>query len=208
MQERAKSKKSISSLRILLLGFAVVTVAGITYRFVPAVKSFVQTAKTAVVSLSEDVSLTGIFYTDDNPLAVVDGKAVHQGDVINGVKVLRIYKHKVEFEKSGRSWSQSLPAVEEKVDSDLPTLLVLGAQKRCPPCRQMMPILNEFRTGYASKFRTRYIDVDADRTAGAKYKVSAIPTLIFHNSKDKELFRHVGFFSKRDILATWKRLGF
>ena len=34
-----------------------------------------------------------------------------------------------------------------------------------------------------------------------------IPTQIFLDASGKELFRHVGFFSKDDILAKWKELG-
>jgi thioredoxin 1 len=34
-----------------------------------------------------------------------------------------------------------------------------------------------------------------------------IPTQIFYNAEGKELFRHVGFFGKEDILAKWKELG-
>jgi len=46
-----------------------------------------------------------------------------------------------------------------------------------------------------------------DRAAGAKYGVRAIPTQIFFDSKGREVFRHVGFYSKRDILTTWKKIG-
>jgi thioredoxin 1 len=34
-----------------------------------------------------------------------------------------------------------------------------------------------------------------------------IPTQIFFDAEGKELFRHVGFFAKEDILAKWKELG-
>jgi thioredoxin 1 len=71
----------------------------------------------------------------------------------------------------------------------------------------MTPILNELRSECSAIFQIKYIDVWQDRAAGAKYGVRAIPTQIFFDSKGREVFRHVGFFSKRDILATWKKIG-
>jgi len=41
-----------------------------------------------------------------------------------------------------------------------------------------------------------------------KYKIEIIPTQIFLDQNEKELFRHQGFFSKEEILAKWKELGF
>jgi len=207
MQRQAVKKNNKSSLHVLLLGFAVVIVASIAYHFWPTIKGAWATTKATMV-LDKDVSLTGISYTEDDPdpIAIVNGKIVHEEDVMDGVRVLKIYKDKVEFERDGRRWSQSMPAAEESASSDLPVLLELGSHK-CPPCRHMTPILNELRAEYAGKFQIRYIDVWKDRAAGAKYGVRAIPTQIFYDSKGREVFRHVGFYSKKDILITWKKLG-
>jgi thioredoxin 1 len=207
IQIQAVKKNNKSSLHVLLLGFAVVIVAGIVYHFWPAIKDTLATTKNAVVANNE-VSLTGIFCTenDPNPMAMVNGKIAHEEDMIGRVKVLKIHKDKVEFEKDGRRWSQTMPAVVKTTGSNLPVLLELGSHK-CPPCRRMTPILNELRSEYSGKFQIKYIDVWQDRAAGAKYRVRAIPTQIFFDSKGREVFRHVGFFPKRDILTTWKRIG-
>jgi thioredoxin 1 len=34
-----------------------------------------------------------------------------------------------------------------------------------------------------------------------------IPTQIFYGADGKELFRHEGFYAKKDILAKWRELG-
>ena len=206
-QIQAVKKNNKSSFHVLLLGFAVVIVAGIVYHFWPAIKDALATTKAAVV-VNKEVSLTGIFYTenDPDPIAMINGKIAHEEDVIDGVRVLKIHKDKVEFEKDGRRWSRTMPAAGETTGSNLPVLLELGSHK-CPPCRRMTPILNELRSEYSGKFQIKYIDVWQDRAAGAKYGVRAIPTQIFFDSKGREVFRHVGFFPKRNILATWKRIG-
>ena len=206
IQIQAVKKNNKCSLRVLLLGFAILIVAGIVYHFWPAIKGAWATTATAV--FNNDVSLTGIFYTenDPDPMAMINGKMAHEEDVIDGVRVLKIHKDKVEFEKDGRRWSQTMPAAGETTGSNLPVLLELGSHK-CPPCRRMTPILNELRAEYSAKFQIKYIDVWQDRAAGAKYGVRAIPTQIFFDSKGREVFRHVGFFTKRDILTTWKKIG-
>ncbi len=206
IQIQAVKKNNKCSLRVLLLGFAILIVAGIVYHFWPTIKGAWATTASAV--FNNDVSLTGIFYTenDPDPMAMINGKMAHEEDVIDGVRVLKIHKDKVEFEKDGRRWSQTMPAAGETTGSNLPVLLELGSHK-CPPCRRMTPILNELRAEYSRKFQIKYIDVWQDRAAGAKYGVRAIPTQIFFDSKGREVFRHVGFYSKRDILTTWKKIG-
>jgi thioredoxin 1 len=52
-----------------------------------------------------------------------------------------------------------------------------------------------------------FIDVWKDGAAVEKYKIEMIPTQIFYDVAGNELFRHVGFFGKDDILAKWKELG-
>ncbi len=208
IQTQAVKKNNKSSFYVLLLGFAVVIVAGIVYHFWPAIKDTLATTTKTTVVAKNGVSLSGIFYSDDDPdpIAMINGYIAHEEDIINGVKVLKIHKDKVEFEKDGQKWSLTISAAGETDGSNLPVLLELGSHK-CPPCRLMTPILNELREEYSDKFQIKYIDVWQDREAGARYGVRAIPTQIFFDSKGREVFRHVGFYSKRDILTTWRKIG-
>ena len=45
--------------------------------------------------------LTSIVYSEENASAMVSNKIVHEGDMINGYKVVKIHRDKVEFEKNG-----------------------------------------------------------------------------------------------------------
>jgi thioredoxin len=89
----------------------------------------------------------------------------------------------------------------------LPKLLDLGAGK-CVPCKLMAPILDELKEEYQGRFEVVFIDVWKDPEAGKKYKVRSIPTQVFYDAEGKELFRHLGFYSRDDILTKWKELGF
>jgi thioredoxin 1 len=89
----------------------------------------------------------------------------------------------------------------------LPRLVDLGADK-CIPCKMMAPILKELKSQYQGKLEVVFIDVWEKPDEAKKYGIKLIPTQIFYDSSGKELFRHEGFFSKEDILAKWKELGF
>jgi thioredoxin 1 len=88
----------------------------------------------------------------------------------------------------------------------LPRLVDLGAGK-CIPCKQMKPILEELTRDFAGQFEVVFIDVWENRDAGKRHGIRMIPTQIFYAADGKELARHEGFMSKKDILAKWGQLG-
>jgi len=91
-------------------------------------------------------------------------------------------------------------------DGGLPRLLDLAAGK-CIPCKMMAPILEELEQEYTGVFDVEFIDVWQHPEEAKKHGVETIPTQIFFDASGKEVFRHVGFFSKEEILATWKQVG-
>jgi thioredoxin 1 len=88
----------------------------------------------------------------------------------------------------------------------LPKLVDLGADK-CIPCKAMAPILEGLKKEYAGKLNVEFIDVWKNPDVGKAYGIEMIPTQIFYDANGKELFRHMGFFGKEDILGKWKELG-
>jgi len=51
-----------------------------------------------------DWLLGGILYSDNNPAAVINKKVVHQGDMINGAKVVEINREAVILQKDGTNF--------------------------------------------------------------------------------------------------------
>ena len=193
---------------ILILFFVIFVLAGVVYIFGASVKGVWPKKEEPLVS-DGDVLLTAVIYSEDNPVAIVNGEIAHEGDIVGDVKIVKIHKGGVDFETAEKQWSQDLPEAKEGVHSgisDLPVLLVLGSDG-CPACRKMEPILNSMRSKYSNKFVIKHIDPWADRAAGEKYGVRAIPTLIFYDSKGREAFRHVGYCPEADILAAWGKIG-
>jgi thioredoxin 1 len=88
----------------------------------------------------------------------------------------------------------------------LPRLVDLGASA-CLPCIMMAPSLEELRKEYAGRLQVEFIDTWQNPGAKTQYDYIFCPTQVFVDASGKELFRHLGYYSKKDILAKWKELG-
>ncbi|MBL7075837.1 MAG: thioredoxin family protein [Kiritimatiellae bacterium] len=95
---------------------------------------------------------------------------------------------------------------QEATGRAIPRLVDLGAGK-CASCKLMTPVLAALKREFADSFTTEFIDVWENPDATDKYGIRMIPTQIFFDAAGKELYRHEGFFSREDILATWKQHG-
>ena len=103
--------------------------------------------------------------------------------------------------------AETQPEAKPATTAAMPHLLDLGAHS-CIPCKMMAPILEELTKEYEGRMNVTFIDVWANPDEGKKYGIEQIPTQIFYGSDGKELFRHVGFLAKEDILAKWRELGY
>ena len=114
----------------------------------------------------------------------------------------------VSSPESSAESSKEIKEIKKEVQAveKLPRLLDLGASK-CIPCKMMAPILEDIKKEYDGRLKVVFIDVRDNPDAGREYKIRIIPTQIFYDASDKEMFRHEGFMSKKDILAKWKDLG-
>lgn len=101
------------------------------------------------------------------------------------------------------------PAADVSVSAEkpLPRLLDLGADK-CIPCKAMAPILDEMRETFSGQLEVDFIDVWKNESVAQQYGIQSIPTQIFFDGEGNELFRHSGYFSRKEMLAKWEELGF
>ena len=95
--------------------------------------------------------------------------------------------------------------------ADLPvkgmvTMIDLGA-KKCIPCKMMAPILVRMEKMYKDKAVIAFIDVWENKSQAQRFGIRGIPTQIFFNEEGKEVKRHVGFMSEKDIKAQLKKMG-
>jgi len=103
------------------------------------------------------------------------------------------------------------PATSSASDTDalkLPRIIDFGS-KQCKACKAMEPVLEALAKNHADKFKTEFVDVwvTENQDLARSHGIQSIPTQIFLDSENKELFRHTGFISEEDVLAKWSELG-
>ncbi len=50
----------------------------------------------------------GIICDTENPTALINNEIVHEGDTINGARVIKISRDKIQFEKNSSAWTQKV----------------------------------------------------------------------------------------------------
>lgn len=68
----------------------------------------------------------------------------------------------------------------------------------CAPCRMLAPVLEEVAKEYAGKVKVAKLNTDEHPNAAARYKISAIPTLLFFKG-GQVVHQLVGVHSKAEI---------
>jgi thioredoxin 1 len=71
----------------------------------------------------------------------------------------------------------------------------------CGPCRMLSPLIEELSKEYNGKIRVAKINTDEHPNAASRYKISAIPTLLFFKG-GKVVEQMVGVHSKAEIKKT------
>ena len=88
----------------------------------------------------------------------------------------------------------------------VPKLLDFGRGK-CIPCKKMAPILKELSEEYKDRVIIKIIEIDQESGLTTANKIRLIPTQIFFDAKNQEVFRHEGFMSKEDIKKVFLKMG-
>ncbi len=96
--------------------------------------------------------------------------------------------------------------LNEVLNNGRPTVVDFGAQS-CVPCKMMKPIFEELEKEYRGRADILLIEIYDHRDLAAKYRIRAIPTVVFFDKNGIEKWRHEGFLSKEDIVKKLEELG-
>ena len=96
--------------------------------------------------------------------------------------------------------------VEKARRSGKPSMVDFGAVG-CRICIMMAPILEELREEYKGICNVEFINVYENQVLAQRYGVQSIPVQVFFDKNGREVYRHVGFYSKDDILAKLSEIG-
>ncbi len=86
------------------------------------------------------------------------------------------------------------------------TMIDLGA-KKCIPCKMMAPILVKLEKKYKGKAAIVFFDVWENKEPAQRFGIRGIPTQIKNNKNGKEVYRHIGFFDEKAIVAQLTKMG-
>jgi thioredoxin 1 len=97
-------------------------------------------------------------------------------------------------------------SLEKALANSKPTLAEFGWRK-CIPCKEMRPILEELDKEYKDKLNVLIVEIPYHEDLAERYRVTVMPVQIFFDSNGKEVVRHAGFLPKADIVAQLNRMG-
>jgi len=105
----------------------------------------------------------------------------------------------------------SEPSIDRRIPKEiaqvpLPKLLDFGRGK-CIPCKAMAPILKELSEEYKDRVIIKIIEIDQEPPLTTANRIRLIPTQIFFDSKNQEVFRHEGFMDKEQIKKVFQKMG-
>jgi len=83
------------------------------------------------------------------------------------------------------------------------TFIELGADK-CIPCKAMQPVMREIAQEYKGMIQVVFYDVWKTPKYAKDYGIQLIPTQVFIDKNGEEIFRHVGFYAKKEIVKMLK----
>ena len=96
--------------------------------------------------------------------------------------------------------------LDKVLGQGIPVVADFG-QGTCIPCKQMQPILEELKTEYEGRSHVLIIETNRYPSLTRRHGVRLIPTQIFFNGTAKEVFRHEGFMSRKDIVQQLETMG-
>jgi thioredoxin 1 len=97
-------------------------------------------------------------------------------------------------------------SLESVLGNGKPTLAEFGWRK-CIPCKEMRPILEQLDVEYKGKVSVVIIEIPFHEDLTQKHGIKYMPTQIFFDSSGNEVTRHTGFLPKTQIIAQLEQMG-
>lgn len=92
----------------------------------------------------------------------------------------------------------------EVLNSDLPVIVDFWAEW-CAPCFMIAPLIEQIGEEYEGKIKVGRLNVDENPVTAGKYRVMAIPTLLFFNG-GKLVDRVVGVVPKKILVEKIEKI--
>jgi peptidylprolyl isomerase len=147
------------------------------------------------------ISIVTITKITDSTLTIDANHPLAGQDLEFDIRLLAINKV-----QAGSTSTFTTIKLQEAFTTGKPTLAEFGSGT-CIPCKQMKPILEKLSKEYGSKLNVVIVEVYEQRALTQQHEIMAIPTQILFDVNGKEITRHVGFWSREQILTQLNKIG-
>ncbi|MFC1859986.1 thioredoxin family protein [Chloroflexota bacterium] len=106
----------------------------------------------------------------------------------------------------GENTDLTSTSLKQAISNGKPTLAEFG-RGVCIPCKEMKPILEELSVEYKGELNVVIVEIDDNVDLTRQFGIMMIPTQIFLDSEGEEIFRHIGFYPKEEIIAQLEKMG-
>ena len=106
----------------------------------------------------------------------------------------------------GENTDLTSTSLKQAISNGKPTLAEFG-RGVCIPCKEMKPILEELSVEYKGELNVVIVEIDDNVDLTRQFGIMMIPTQIFLDSEGEEVFRHIGFYPKEEIIAQLEKMG-
>ncbi|HCP60678.1 MAG TPA: thioredoxin [Dehalococcoidia bacterium] len=106
----------------------------------------------------------------------------------------------------GENTDLTSTSLKQAISNGKPTLAEFG-RGVCISCKEMKPILEELSVEYKGELNVVIVEVDDNIDLTRQFGIMMIPTQIFLDSEGEEVFRHIGFYPKEEIIAQLEKMG-
>lgn len=78
----------------------------------------------------------------------------------------------------------------------------------CIPCKEMEKVLTSIHSEYGDQVEVRLVMLEKNEALFKQYKIMLVPTQVFLDATGKEVDRHMGAWSKDEVVKKLKELKF
>ena len=78
----------------------------------------------------------------------------------------------------------------------------------CIPCKEMEKVLTAIKSDYGDQVEVRLVMMEKNEALFKQYKIMLVPTQVFLEAQGQEVDRHIGAWSKDEVVGKLKELKF
>ena len=97
-------------------------------------------------------------------------------------------------------------AVRSALSSGQPALIEFGAET-CSQCKRMKVVLDGVSKRYKGRAHVVQVNVNKDKAVTRQFRIMVIPTLVFFDTRGKEVGRAYGFMDEVKVARKLHELG-